>query len=200
MPEPGMHWRHVIINTHSSWLHGDPKGFRSRGHRIHSSGDYKNPPPPGEHEGLLRYQIARSSPCVELPPGLRGEIGIQIVEFFQGQKHQILSASVSDLHSHFVVELPTELASVKAIVGSVKEDTSRFINKHMKGFRWAAGGTYKLVKTRQHLKEAIEYVAIRQEPTAWSWCFRCGEPRGANRCNHDSKHLEMRDSESGSSL
>jgi len=31
-------WRHVIINTRGTWLHGDSRGFRNRKHRIHSSG------------------------------------------------------------------------------------------------------------------------------------------------------------------
>jgi hypothetical protein len=44
---PGNKWRHVIIKTRSSWLHGDERGFRDRGHRIHSSGDYKHGPPKG---------------------------------------------------------------------------------------------------------------------------------------------------------
>jgi hypothetical protein len=49
MPLPGMAWRHLVIFTHNSWLPGDPRGFRSQNHKILSSGDYKNPPPPGEH-------------------------------------------------------------------------------------------------------------------------------------------------------
>jgi REP element-mobilizing transposase RayT len=182
-----MHWRHVIINTHSSWLHGSPKGFRSRRHRIHSSGDYRNPPPPGEHEGLLRYQLEHSSPRVEIPPELQGALGVVLVEFFQSEEFQILSASVSHLHSHFVVELPYELPLVKAIVGKAKEHSSRYANKFLDGFRWAAGGTYKVVKNKGHLKAAVEYVATRQEQSAWSWCFQCGEPRENNRCPHNLK-------------
>src|SRR5262249_17500638 len=52
MPAEGKLWRHVIISTLNSWLPGDPRGFRAVNHKIHSSGDYKNPPP-GEHAGLL---------------------------------------------------------------------------------------------------------------------------------------------------
>jgi hypothetical protein len=52
MPTFGKRWRHVIVNTRCSWLHGDLRGFRNRKHRIHSSGDYRNPPPPEEHRVL----------------------------------------------------------------------------------------------------------------------------------------------------
>src|SRR5205814_7189946 len=67
MPRPGMMWRHVVISTRRSWLHGDRRGFRSRGHRIHSSGDYRDPPPQGEHEGLLGYHETRAKgPAIKL--------------------------------------------------------------------------------------------------------------------------------------
>lgn len=48
-------WFHIMWSTYGVWLHGDPRGFRDRFHRIHSSGDYKHPPPKGEHAGLHRY-------------------------------------------------------------------------------------------------------------------------------------------------
>jgi hypothetical protein len=33
-------WYHVIISTYGGWLHGDPRGFRTRHHRAHVEGDY----------------------------------------------------------------------------------------------------------------------------------------------------------------
>src|SRR2546421_16910 len=135
-----LRWRHVIINTHSSWLHGDPRGFRSRDHRIHSSGDYKHLPPVGEHEGLLKYQQGRAAEKVEIPHELRGLIGIALIGYFQDNEYSLLALSISDLHAHFVVDLPEELSIVKAIVGSAKERASRMANKRLAGFRWAAGG------------------------------------------------------------
>lgn len=75
MPAPGMRWRHLILNTRCTWLHGDERGFRSRGHRIHSSGDYKDPPPPDEHEGLRRYHQTRSGEPVIIPAVARALAG-----------------------------------------------------------------------------------------------------------------------------
>ena len=48
MPRPNKCWWHVTLSTYGSWLPGDQRGFRSRKHKIHSSGDYKNPPPASE--------------------------------------------------------------------------------------------------------------------------------------------------------
>ena len=39
-------WYHVNGNTYGTWLPGDPRGWRERGHKKHVAGDYKNPPPP----------------------------------------------------------------------------------------------------------------------------------------------------------
>ena len=80
MPRPGMMWRHVIISTRRSWLHGDGRGFRSRGHRIHSSGDYKDPPPEGEHSGLLEYQRKQcAGKMIKVPRHLRGEFVLALL-------------------------------------------------------------------------------------------------------------------------
>ncbi len=35
---------HVMFSTRGHWLPVDPRGFRNRDHRIHSSGDYTHPP------------------------------------------------------------------------------------------------------------------------------------------------------------
>ena len=37
-PDGPLVWRHVILNLRHTWLPGDPRGFRNRGHRTHSSG------------------------------------------------------------------------------------------------------------------------------------------------------------------
>jgi len=184
-----LRWRHVIINTHSSWLPGSQKGFRSRDHRIHSSGDYKRPPPPGEHDGLLQYHRDRASPKVEIPSEFRGMVGASLIQYFRTAPYELSALSVSDLHAHFLVDLPEELPMVKEIVGRAKERASRVLNKRIDGFRWAAGGTYKFVADADHLSKAAEYILTRQGPSAWTWCPRCGDPDpNPHRrcpCNHD---------------
>jgi len=70
MPSPGQRWYHIILNTRGTWLPGDPRGFRSQSHKIHSSGDYKHPPPKGEHAGLHHYSKMISGPPVSLKESL----------------------------------------------------------------------------------------------------------------------------------
>ena len=48
-------WYHVNGNTYGTWLPGDPRGWRERGHKKHVAGDYKSPPPAGSGDGMQRY-------------------------------------------------------------------------------------------------------------------------------------------------
>ena len=48
-------WYHVNGNTYGTWLPGDPRGWRERGHKKHVDGDYKSPPPAGSGDAMHRY-------------------------------------------------------------------------------------------------------------------------------------------------
>ncbi|HEY2573507.1 MAG TPA: hypothetical protein VGH65_05530, partial [Verrucomicrobiaceae bacterium] len=153
--------------------------------RIHSTGDYRNPPPPGEHQGLRRYNQQRSSPRVTIPNACRSLIGLELISFFHDEAFELRAVAVADLHAHFLVELPESLVRVKTMVGKAKEKASRAANKQIDRFRWAAGGTYKIIKDSDHLKNSIEYILTRQGPQAWTWCPQCGAPRANRSCPFD---------------
>ena len=172
---PGKWWRHIIVNTHGSWLHGDRKGFRSRGHRIHSSGDYKHPPPPGEHAGLYRYQVERSADVVHILPELRAVVGQALVEALVNAGHVVLVGSCAERHAHAVVELPDNIIAVRAIVGEAKKVSSRSVKRQLPGQVWSRGGEYRRVKDNHHLANAYDYVFDGQEDGAWVWCSEQGE-------------------------
>src|SRR4051812_20633218 len=121
MPHVGKMWRHVIISTRRSWLHGDKRGFRSRRHRLHSSGDYKNPPPAAEHAGLLAYHEKRAkTPRVKIPKRLRAEVGAVLLHTLLNLGHRVLALSVCGKHAHALVELPRLRRDAKAVVGTCK--------------------------------------------------------------------------------
>jgi hypothetical protein len=95
-----MRWRHVVISTLNSWLPGDPRGFRSRDHKVHSSGDYKNPPPTGEHEGLYNYSKEISGSPVVIPRHLREAAGRAIRRKLKKRNLRVLAVSVAGMHAH----------------------------------------------------------------------------------------------------
>src|SRR5690242_11549259 len=124
-----MMWRHVTINTRGSWLHGDPRGFRTRKHRIHSSGDYRNPPPKGEHAGLHRYHKRRAREAVRIPFSFRAVVGRAIIKTLREMRFRVILVAVGKVHGHVVVELPNDMKRIRAIIGDAKRKSSRAIKK-----------------------------------------------------------------------
>jgi len=172
MPKHGMRWRHVIINTKSSWLHGDRRGFRSRDHRIHSTGDYKRPPPPGEHEGLRNYMEERAAPRVIIPLALRVPVLQAIVGQLRKEGFIVLTALVGATHAHALSELPDDTPTIRRIIGHCKRNACEMVKHSLPGSIWSAGGDFVPVDTRSHQRRAFNYVFEEQEPDAATWSYR----------------------------
>jgi hypothetical protein len=173
MPQPGKRWRHVVISTLNSWLPGDPRGFRSVDHKIHSSGDYKNPPPSGEHAGLHRYSKAMSGAPVIIPRDQRQVIAESIRDETNRVSHRMLVIAVADTHCHFLVELPDDMDEVRRIVGEAKRKASVAVRKHLPGRVWAHDGKYEPVDTIEHQRNTYVYIRDKQDD-AWIWSFQDG--------------------------
>lgn len=183
MPKPGMAWRHITINTYCSWLKGDPRGFRAKGHEIHSSGDYKNPPPVGEHKGLHDYFKERAADEVHIPYDARKTIGQAILKFFREQRIRVLAIAVGKVHTHVLVELIDSVKRIKLIVGEAKRISSRAVKKDLPGKVWSRGCGYKRVKDKGHQQNTHDYIVYDQGPKAWTWSYRDGNDDGAyGRC------------------
>ena len=179
MPAPPPRWRHIIINTRNTWLHGDDRGFRSRGRRIRSSGDYKNRPPEGEHAGLYRYHDERSGAEVTLPKAVRPTVGRAIVAALRSTHHpHVLCVAVGKVHAHFLVRLPNDYGLVKRVAGQCKHHASGMISGSVPGAVWAEGGTFKMIKDEGHQRNAYGYILYDQGPEAWTWSFKDGSDEG----------------------
>jgi REP element-mobilizing transposase RayT len=175
MPAQGHCWWHVILSTHASWLPGDPRGFRSRCHRLHSSGHYHNPPPAGEHDRLYRHNFARSGPAREIPQGLRSRVGQALLKAVETEQYQLLALAVSGYHAHLLIELPTDPASVKRMVGRLKQRSSHAAREAVAGKLWAKGGRPIRIVDQAHHRRTFYYILGHREQGAWVWSFRDGE-------------------------
>jgi len=176
MPSPGMAWRHVIISTRNAWLPGDRRGWRSRRHKRHSSGDYRHPPPPGEHEGLYRYSKRISGERVDLPPDMRPIIGQTLIDALCEHGRRVIAASVDDWHAHLLVELPDDMTTIRRIVGDAKCQASRAVRRRLPGRVWAAGGTFKRIASHAHHREVFGYILDHALKGAWTWSYRDDAP------------------------
>ena len=169
-------WRHVIISTYGSWLQGDARGFRTRNHKIHSSGDYRTPPPPDEHEGLRIYQQTRDHERIVLPVELKSIVGEAIRVKLQKLGYRLNAISVAPTHSHWLAELPCEKNEAWDVVGQGKSAASLAVRKQLPGGIWAGKGRMIGLPTRTRMLSAYRYILEQDDSWIWSVAMD-GEPQ-----------------------
>jgi hypothetical protein len=114
---------HGIIHYFGQWISGDERGFRSTHHKIHSSGDYKHPPPRHEHEGLRLWVKSHLSqkPVVLAPqefPLLAGAFIFKLIK--EGSSVRCLSCGPTHMH----VLYDSQAADAKDEIGRAKQYAS----------------------------------------------------------------------------
>lgn len=166
-------WRHVIVSARCNWLHGDPRGFRSREHRIHSSGDYKSPPPPGEHAGLWRYHQRRSRDPVRIDFEFRAEIVRSFVLKLRKLQLSVITVSISRKHLHALVDLPSNPREARKEIGKCKQASS--LECRIEGRVWSEGGKYEPIRDKAHLHNTYHYIRGKQERGTVVWSHRPDE-------------------------
>ena len=172
MPMPGKRWWHATIGTHGSWLPGDPRGFRDRKHRIHSSGDHRNPPPAGEHQRLhQRSQSISNQPRI-VPHHLREKLGLNVLQRLEKQNHRVLILSVAGMHVHGLIELPADYQTARTEIGKAKRVVSLAMRDDMPGRIWAGGCGLKWINDEQHHRNTFNYILKHRDEGAWLWTFR----------------------------
>lgn len=172
MPTPGKHWYHIVFNTRGSWLTGDPRGFRSRNHRKHSDGDYKHPPPPGQHSGLHHIVRTNSRSPIVLPADLLEPIGKAVLAKCDQQGHRVLVLAVDSHHVHLLIELPGDRSRVKQVVGSWKQKASHAVRDRLPGTIWSKSCDPIRIKDRVHHERVYGYILDHARQGAWVWSFR----------------------------
>lgn len=173
MPAPGKSWWHVIWSTYGSWLPGDPRGFRNRHHRIHSSGDYRNPPPKGEHAGLHRYAQQISGAAVVLTAArARTRVCDSLRELLDAEGHRALAIAVCRSHVHLLAELPDDRAQMDRLIRTLKTKSSAAIRDVLPGRVWSRGGKRIRKPDRAAQRRCFYYIRDDQERGATVWTFR----------------------------
>lgn len=164
-------WFHITFSTYGQWLPGDARGFRSWNHVIHSSGDYKKPPPPDEHEGLRRYTKERMTrDPITLTPTQREVCGLAIVEKLKEKDAEVLVIAVGGRHVHIQARLEDHEARV--IVGLAKQAASHRLRVELPGTIWAARCRTDPVATKGHQEALFKYLVRHRREGAFVWTFR----------------------------
>jgi hypothetical protein len=162
-------WYHIISTTYGTWLYGDARGFRTRHHREHVEGDYKNPPPPGTYEEL--GQQSRDSlkrPSVVLPVRFREIVGRAILERLRGLGALVVCISVSGQHIHVLAKTPFKQA--RWMMGKAKRHVWFVLRDHGRvGKLWGKRGKEIPIKDRQHQLNTYRYILRHAQQGAWIW-------------------------------
>lgn len=167
MPELWGNWAHIIINTHGSWLPGEPSGFRNRDHRIHSSGNVDHLPPPGEHAGLLRYSHSRARDAVFITAPARMPIAEALAEKLHELNFRVRIIAVSASHAHILADVGPDDA--KPLVGKIKQAASHRVRAVLPGKVWSDGCHVERVLDEQRYRNTVDYIAAHKDEGAAIW-------------------------------
>lgn len=169
-------WYHIILTTYGAWLPGDPRGFRTRHHREHVEGDYKNPPARGEH-GTLETTARESlkQPPVQLSPAFRAVVGATLRERLEGLGALVVCVAVSSRHVHLLAKMPP--GQVSSWTGAAKRHAWFAIRDNgWQGKLWAKRGKPVHVRNREHQLNVFRYIIEHESVGAWVWKWRGEDP------------------------
>jgi len=167
-------WYHVSSSTYGVWLPGDPRGFRTRHHREHVDGDYRNPPPKGRYDALHERsrRLMKYAPVHLTRPQRRLAVEA-IVEKVQELELEVLVASVDAVHYHLLGRFAD--GEVRTPVGRAKKHTWHLlVERGFTGKSWARGCHVRRIADRSHQLNAYQYICEHVEKGAYVWTFKDG--------------------------
>ncbi|MFN0131206.1 MAG: hypothetical protein ACKVW3_01535 [Phycisphaerales bacterium] len=164
-------WYHFMFSTYGAWLRGDARGFRDHGHRIHSSGDYRNPPPADEHAGLRTWtKRAMRKPAVSLTPDQRREALAWLVRALRARGVELLALAVMAQHVHGLGRF--EVAHARRVIGLAKARSSHALRDAIPGAVWAKKCALRLIRDRLHQATTFRYIINHEREGGKVWTFR----------------------------
>jgi hypothetical protein len=169
MPRDWSNWARVMFSTRGAWLPGDERGFRDHGRRIESSGDYRNPPPEGEHVGLRKYSEALSDGVVVLPRELRDVIAEALGRKLIEQRHPSRTCSVAATHVHVLLRAGSINARVP--IGRAKQFASHQVREVLPGRIWGQRSHIVRIKDETHYRAVVGSIERHGDHGARVWVY-----------------------------
>jgi len=169
-------WFHMTTHTYGAWLYGDPRGFRTRHHREHIEGDYRNPPPPGTYdEELQRSKSLMHQASVKLTSEWRKILGEAIRDRLLALGAEVIAVAMSATHAHVLAKLPAD--APRPWMGFAKKH-AWFIARDLgwKDKLWAVRSHALPIRDRGHQENTFKYIVRHRDEEAWVWTFRDGLP------------------------
>jgi hypothetical protein len=157
---PWNDWYHVMFHTYGTWLPGDPKGFRTRHHREHIDGDYRNPPPKGKYDELWERskRLMKREP-VWLTYEQRKRAVEEFVRSFKKWNVQVRVLSIDAIHFHALIKCPDH--NPRHWVGLAKKESSAYMKRDgsaPQGGLWAVRCECLPIANAGHFDRVIHYI------------------------------------------
>lgn len=176
---PWNSWYHITVHVYGSWLRGDPRGWRSRHHREHVEGDYKNPPPKGQYDNL--YELSKAlmkRDAIKIAYELRQFIANAIAEKLRLDRIEVLIVSMDGKHLHVLARFPDHRP--KYWIGWAKKYATQKLKAHGLAVGldlklgegiWAKGAHAEPIADREHELHVFGYILDHLKRGARVWRF-----------------------------
>jgi REP element-mobilizing transposase RayT len=168
---PWNNWYHVMCHTFGTWLPGDDRGFRTRHHREHVEGDYRNPPPAGRYGA--RHAHAKSlmtRPPVYLTVEQRRRALDHIVASLKKWNVETVVVAIDRVHLHLLIRCPDH--NPRHWVGLAKKESSAYLQREglaPPGGLWATRCKCEPIRDRRHQVNAANYILRHGRAGAAIW-------------------------------
>ena len=175
-------WYHIIGSTYGSWLPGDPRGWRSRHHREHVEGDYKNPPQPGkDNRRHVRSKSLMKREPIVLTVHQRDLVCRTMIEALRFHHVEVKELCVSTTHSHLLAGFAStrHAAQIKHIsdpprhyVGIARWRASRALSDAAlvpRGGLWAKRTKVVPIRDLAHFDNVVAYIRKHTDEGAIVW-------------------------------
>jgi hypothetical protein len=158
---PWQDWYRIMCHTYGTWLPGDGRGFRTRHHREHVEGDYKNPPPAGMFDGLHRSaQNSMKRDAVRLTAAQRQRAVEEIVRSFAKWQIELKILAITDIHLHALARVLDH--NPRHYMGLAKKECSAYMKRAglaPPGGLWAVRCECKPITDARHFENVDDYIA-----------------------------------------
>jgi len=173
LPEMEGRWIHFVETVYGAWMYGDARGFRTRHHREHVEGDYKDPPPAGMYESKgQRSMESLKQPPVVLAAAWRPIIGEAVRNRLEDLGAFVLCLAQGGQHLHLLAKLPPGV-DARIWMGLAKKHSAfEAKDQGWQGKLWGKRGKEVRVRDRAHQLNAYHYILDHAKQGAWVWVWQ----------------------------
>ena len=173
-------WYHCTGSLFGNWLPGDPRGWRSRNHRLHVPGDYRQPPNPATFAEIHARSLSlRHKPAVWLSIVQRRVVCRAWGEALNHYGLAFGEIAIGSRHWHLVFACADR--KPKTWVGRLKAWSVKRLQDHgcrPTGTVWAQGCRAGPIQNEAHLTNTRRYIADHFNQGAAVWSQLIGEDAG----------------------